>query len=78
MSELAADDWGLWRTTTNSAERVDQIARELDGFENAARVHEQIRTLLTALEEAPKTRRWKMRAKVGERRRWYAVPEEEH
>ncbi len=78
MSELAADDWGLWRTTTSSAERVDQIARELEGFEQTTRVHDQIRTLLTALEETPKSRRWKMRAKVGERRRWYAVPEEEH
>jgi hypothetical protein len=78
VSQLAADDWGLWRTTTSSAERVDRVARELDGFEQTTRVHEQIRTLLTALEETPKSRRWKMRAKVGERRRWYAVPEEEH
>jgi hypothetical protein len=78
LSALAADDWGLWRTTTHSAERVDHVARELDGFEQTTRVHEQIRTLLTALEDAPKSRRWKMRAKVGERRRWYEVPEEEH
>ena len=56
VSELGADDWGLWRTTTHSAERLDHIARELDGFEHTTRVHEQIRTLLTALEEAPKTR----------------------
>jgi hypothetical protein len=78
VSELAADDWGLWRTTTSSAERLDHVAREIGGFEQTARVHEQIRALLTALEEAPKSRKWKMRAKVGERRRWYALPEEEH
>lgn len=78
ISALASDDWGLWRTTTNSAERVDHVARELDGFEGTNRVHEQIRLLLTELEQAPKSRRWKMRAKVGERRRWYALPEEEH
>lgn len=78
VSELTSDDWGLWRTTTNSAERLDQVAREVEGFAQTARVHEQIRSLLTALEEAPKSRRWKLRAKVGERRRWYATPEEEH
>ena len=78
MSELTTEDWGLWRTTTRSAERVDHVAREIQQFENTSRVHEQIRVLLTALEEAPKSRRWKMRAKVGERRRWYALPEEEH
>lgn len=78
VSSMAANDWGLWRTTTHSAERLDQIARELDGFEHTARVHEQIRALLAALEDTPKSRGWKLRAKVGERRRWYALPEEEH
>jgi hypothetical protein len=78
VSSLATDDWGLWRTTTHSAERLDHIARELDGFENRTRVHEQIRLLLTELERAPKSRRWKIRAKVGERKRWYDLPEEEH
>lgn len=78
VSGLAADDWGLWRTTTHSAERLDHVARELHGFEHTARVHDQIRALLAGLEEAPKSRGWKLRAKVGERRRWYAVPEEEH
>ena len=78
VSGLASEDWGLWRTTTHSAERLDHVARELDGFEHRARVHDQIRALLAALEEAPKSRGWKLRAKVGERRRWYAVPEEEH
>jgi hypothetical protein len=78
MSDLATDDWGLWRTTTRSAERVDHVARELDGFESRTRVHDQIRVLLTELEQAPKTRRWKLRARVGEHKRWYSLPEEEH
>jgi hypothetical protein len=50
VSELGADDWGLWRTITHSAERLDHIARELDGFEHAAHIHEQIRALLRRLE----------------------------
>jgi hypothetical protein len=36
----------------------------------------QLRTLADAAESAPKTRRWRMRARVGERKRWYEVPEE--
>lgn len=78
LSALAADDWGLWRTTTHSTVRLDRAMREVDGFEHAGRVHEQIQSLLSALEQAPKNRKWKVRAKIGERRRWYAVPEEEH
>ena len=28
------------------------------------------------IEEEPKSRGWKLRAKVGERKRWYDLPEE--
>ena len=39
------------------------------------------RAALATLEEeaiaaTPKSRRWKLRAKTGERKRWYEVPEE--
>jgi hypothetical protein len=30
----------------------------------------------SALDEAPKTRRFRLRARVGERKRWYQLPEE--
>jgi hypothetical protein len=28
------------------------------------------------MEAAPKSRRWRLRAKVGDRKRWYEEPEE--
>jgi len=31
---------------------------------------------LEAVEHAPKTIKWKARAKIGEKARWYDVPEE--
>ena len=36
----------------------------------------QIADLRTAIDEAPKSTRWRLRAKVGERKRWYEEPEE--
>ena len=36
----------------------------------------QLQILSEAADSAPKSRRWKMRARVGERMRWYEVPEE--
>jgi hypothetical protein len=33
-------------------------------------------TLLRAIEAAPKTRRWRLRAKVGRKVRWYTLPDE--
>jgi hypothetical protein len=32
--------------------------------------------LLERIEAEPKTRGWKLRAKIGERKRWYELPEE--
>lgn len=78
IAELTAADWGLWRTTTMIAERADRFAAELEGFEERARVHEQVAAYLEALERAPKTRGWRLRAKIGERKRWYELPEEAH
>ena len=36
----------------------------------------RIEALAAAIEAAPKSRRWKLRARVGERKRWYEEPEE--
>jgi hypothetical protein len=76
ISELLGRDWGWWRTATMVLERIDRYARELDGFDRKNDVHYRIRDLLAAIEQAPKSRRWKMRARVGERARWYELPEE--
>jgi hypothetical protein len=35
-----------------------------------------VAALRTAIAEAPKSTRWKLRARVGERQTWYQDPEE--
>jgi hypothetical protein len=76
LASLAGDDWGLWKTTTMVAERADRLARELDGFGGRGVIHGRVRGYLQALEDAPKSRGWKIRARIGERKRWYELPEE--
>lgn len=76
LTELTAGDWGLWRTTRLVAERVQQFAAGLDGLDAAGRVHERAQAYLDATERSEKSRRWRMRARVGERKRWYELPEE--
>lgn len=76
IARLLAADWGWWRTATMVLERLDRYARELEGFDRANDVHHRVRELLGAIEAEPKSRRWKMRARVGERARWYDLPEE--
>ena len=77
LSTVLGRDWCLWRTATLVAGRALEHARGSD-FAGANRAVEQLESLLAALEAAPKTRRWKMRARVGERVRWYELPEEAH
>jgi hypothetical protein len=78
LASLAADDWGLWKTTTTVAERAAEHAAGLGGFSKTDLVRSQVDRYVRALEEVPKTRRWKLRAKIGERKRWYELPEESH
>jgi hypothetical protein len=78
LASLAADDWGLWKTTTTVAQRAADYAAGLGGFSKTDLVRAQVDRYVRALEEVPKTRRWKLRAKIGERKRWYELPEESH
>ena len=77
IAALCASDWGLWRTITANLERcrdhVDDYELPADERE---RIHGRFDQLLGRIEAEPKSRGWKLRARVGERKRWYDLPEE--
>jgi hypothetical protein len=79
LNELCAADWGWWRTVTMVAEKTHKYALQLsqqpDGA-GLAHVPERTRHVLAEIERAPKSRRWKMRARVGDRVRWHDDPED--
>lgn len=78
LAELAAADWGLWRTLGMVAERGEVFATELPGFTAGDLVAARLQQLRQEMEVAPKSRGWRMRARVGDRKRWYELPEEAH
>jgi hypothetical protein len=77
IAALLAKDWGLYRTISGSLRLVDQkmsgfdIDTEIQGHASAS-----IADLLARIEDEPKSRKWKMRARVGERVAWYELPED--
>ncbi len=76
---LVGDDWGWWKTISLNLDRIR--AAVADGsvpVSDGARPDpaEAVQALSEALEQAPKSRRWKLRDRVGERKRWYELPEE--
>jgi hypothetical protein len=77
IAELCASDWGLWRTITANVEKVLSHAGDYDvPAEDRERMTTRLREVLDRIEAEPKTRGWKLRAKIGERKRWYELPEE--
>jgi hypothetical protein len=79
FGEVLAADWGWWRTTTGNLEKLPALLAEspemippqprFDALEQAAR-------LLDVAKSVPKSMKWKLRANVGDRVRWYELPEE--
>ena len=77
IAGLCADDWGLWRTITANLERCrGHVADyELSAGERE-RIEGRFDDLLQRIEAEPKSRGWRRRAKVGDKKRWYDLPEE--
>lgn len=78
LAGLASEDWGLWRTVTMVAERAGAWAAHADGLTSRDRVRRQVQEFVETLEAEPKSRAWKLRARLGERKQWYMVPEAAH
>lgn len=73
VAELTRRDWGLHHTFELN---LDRLRAGLAAGEAPGEVGGAIDVIAKAIETAPKTRAWRMRAKIGERKRWYDEPEE--
>ena len=73
MAKLCADDWGLWRTTTMNLDKVKQLAQGYDQLtpEQKNKVETQVQDALRRLEAETKPMAWKLRARLGDRVKWY-------
>jgi len=77
IAQLCADDWGLWRTITANLERCRSCAGDYDlPAADRERIEARFDALLDRIDAEPKSRGWRRRAKVGDRKRWYDLPEE--
>lgn len=77
VAELCAADWGLWRTLTANLATLRGHAGDY-GLPDAVQrtMIERIEPLLDRIEAEPKPRAWRLRARVGDRVRWYELPED--
>ncbi|MGO9823461.1 MAG: hypothetical protein ACLPTJ_22755 [Solirubrobacteraceae bacterium] len=77
FASLLGDDWGWWRTVTLNLERIGQLLEAGDrGITGPVDARAAVATLQRTADETPKSRGWKLRSRIGERKRWYELPEE--
>jgi hypothetical protein len=73
VAGVCAKDWGWWRTLTMNLDKVRQMAATYPQLTDVqkARVSEQVVTALDRIESTPKSMGWKLRSRVGDRKKWY-------
>ncbi len=77
VARLCAADWGLWRTiTANLAKAAAHVDSYEIGEAEQTQVSDRVQQLLDRIEAEPKGRSWRLRAKIGDKKRWYDLPEE--
>jgi hypothetical protein len=80
FTKVLGEDWGWWRTATANLDRVVELVRgELRRLMPGAAAHdpvEQAAALRRHADAMPKSLKWKLRARIGDRVQWYEEPEE--
>jgi Uncharacterised nucleotidyltransferase len=76
IASLCSEDWPLCTTVTLTLKKIPGFFSKYELTEQEkATVKDRIDSLLAAIEAAPKSLKWRLRAKVGEKKRWYDLPE---
>jgi hypothetical protein len=80
IAGLCANDWGLWRTTTMNLEKVRALAHGYSQLtdEQKNKVESQVKNAIARLDQETKSFAWRLRARVGDRVKWYKDVDEVH
>jgi len=81
IAQVLADDWGFWYDATMNLNKLKNLAKKYlsEGKmdqEDYDDVIKKVDLLLDYIEKEPKTKKWKKRAKVGTKKRWWRPVEE--
>jgi hypothetical protein len=77
FEQICDEDWGLWKTVMLSLKKVQEYLNKYPLEPNdKGPLEERLAQLQRSLDESPKSLKWKMRARIGEKMQWYDLPEE--
>jgi len=78
ISRLLSEDWGFYYTFTTNINKIRQRVEEFEVIspEEKQKLIQNVDSLLGSIENRPKSFKWKMRARVGTKQKWYNEVEE--
>jgi hypothetical protein len=77
LARLCSEEWGIYKTFTMKLAMLGLVAERWEMEEHERKlVIKRIGQLQASIERAPKSLAWRVRAAIGERIRWYELPEE--
>jgi len=73
LTSILCSDWGFYYTATRNLQNIVEYSHASEWLTPAqkSRISEQVDGLTTLLDDGPKTTKWRLRAKIGTRKRWY-------
>lgn len=84
IAKLLSKDWGFWYTATRNLRMIKRVIENLDRYgkdsnidpkkiskEDIQIISGRIEEILRTIDQEPKSMGWKMRSRVGTKKRWY-------
>ena len=77
LAKLCAEDWGIYKTFTSVLAKILVVMDQFQLSPDEKKlVKDRIEQITKLIEDEPKSLKWKMRARVGEKSVWYKMPED--
>jgi hypothetical protein len=76
IAKLCSGDWGWYKTLTMNIDKMIDLAPDYLDEKESEVVVRRLTQLHRVIEDEPKSGKWKMRARIGEKKRWYQLPED--
>ena len=76
LAEICSKDWGWWKTATSNLKKVKELSDEYLGKKQAEILKQRLVLLTSFIDKKPKSLKWKMRSKIGDKIKWYREVEE--
>ena len=78
ISKLCSRDWGLYTDIISNIDKCLNLMHHYNlSLEEVEQIQNKLKKIKEMIEKESKTRRWKLRAKIGKKKAWYRVVEEE-